>query len=256
MKHLYMATIMSMAVLTAGCDKQDEEQGAVSSGVEPIVMPGRPDFSAITNVTEKKEAFFQYLLPYVERENQRIAYERQHLVDYQKKLLRGEVLSSEDDAYAARLAKLYSYSIAGNVSQAWLDEMLIRVDELPPSLVLTQAAKESGWGTSRFAVEGNNYFGQWCYQQGCGLIPNSRNASATHEVALYSSAAESVHAYFMNINRNRAYRYLRSIRAELRLDDEPVTGEALANGLLSYSERGQAYVSEIQSMIRQNANFW
>ncbi len=127
-----------------------------------------------------------------------------------------------------------------------------RVNVIPPSLALAQAANESGWGTSRFAREANNYFGQWCYETGCGLVPARRDKNKTHEVAAFESPKESVGRYINNLNSNRAYQSLRDIRSRLIANNEPVTGYALAAGLNRYSERGADYVSELRAMIDYN----
>ena len=123
---------------------------------------------------------------------------------------------------------------------------------MPEWLALMQAANESAWGTSRFAREGNNFFGQWCFRKGCGIVPSRRAKGATHEVAAFKSPAESVRAYMHNLNTGKAYRYLRKIRTGLRRQGKPLTAEVLAAGLDHYSERGHAYVEDLRRMIRVN----
>jgi Bax protein len=219
-----------------------------------------PDFSAIADVNEKKSAFFDYLKPGVARENERIIKERSRLEIIQQRF-NSDSLKSEDHSYAERLANLYHVELTDEgITDSWIDRMLHRVDVLPEALVLTQAAKESGWGTSRFATEANNYFGQWCYSIGCGVIPEHRVDGMTHEVAKFSSVQESIHRYFMNVNRNRAYQELREIRHNIHTENQDLLDSQaaieLANGLIRYSERGQPYVDEIQSMIRFNQPFW
>ncbi|ELR63576.1 Putative Bax protein [Photobacterium marinum] len=217
----------------------------------------RPDFRAIKDVAQKKAAFFDFLRPAVEHENQRVERERQFLLELEGKFKSGANIDSESLAYASKLGRVYQVTLNGDaVTPGWFDEMLKRVDVLPEELVLSQAANESGWGTSRFAVEGNNYFGQWCYRKGCGLVPSARTSGATHEVAVFDSAYLSVQAYFMNVNRNRAYTDLRDIRAAQRAAGELIDGAKLAEGLSRYSERGHAYVDEIQAMIMHNNKYW
>jgi Bax protein len=123
---------------------------------------------------------------------------------------------------------------------------------LPVSLVLAQAANESGWGTSRFAIDGNNFFGVWCYVEGCGLKPLDRDQGARHEVKRFESIYEGVAAYIHNINTNPAYSDLRAIRMSMRSLNVPARGVQLAEGLLAYSIRGKDYVRDIQAMIRSN----
>ncbi|MEX0914821.1 MAG: glucosaminidase domain-containing protein, partial [Wenzhouxiangellaceae bacterium] len=127
-----------------------------------------------------------------------------------------------------------------------------RVDAVPVSLALVQAATESGWGRSRFAVEGNNLFGHWCYRRGCGLVPERRNTGAAHEVAAFDSVSASVRRYLHNLNTHAAYAPLRAIRARLRDNGESPSAMALADGLTRYSERREEYVDEIKTVIRVN----
>jgi Bax protein len=118
--------------------------------------------------------------------------------------------------------------------------------------VLAQAANESAWGRSRFATEGNNLFGQWCFSQGCGLIPNGRPEGATYEVAVFDTPLDSIRSYMMNLNSFHAYDELRKIRKERRDQGQMITGKALAEGLINYSTRREEYVKEIQLMIEHN----
>lgn len=226
-----------------------------------IVLPdSKPDFAAITDVKQKKKTFFDYIRPAVQIENRRVAKERARLLAIQTDFNKGTV-SDDDQKFCQTLSDKYDTELNNNqLSAKWFESMLLKVNIIPEALVLTQAANESAWGTSRFAVQANNYFGQWCYRKGCGLIPLQRIEGAAHEVAKFSSMSGSVHAYFMNVNRNRAYAQLRLIRAQLADKGEdlntPQAATQLSNGLLKYSERGQEYVNDLQSMIRVNQQFW
>lgn len=220
---------------------------------------GKPNFAAIEDTNAKKKAFFDYLRPSINLENRRISKERAFLKSLADKKVTNA--DSEDKAYSNRLAKLYSLPLpTAGIDDAWLNEMLSRVNVLPEALVLTQAANESAWGTSRFATAANNYFGHWCYSKGCGLVPLQRNEGSTHEVAKFSSSQESVHRYFMNLNRNKAYQDLRAIRAQLDEQGEDLltfgAATELTQGLLKYSERGADYVTDLQAMIRHNKVYW
>ncbi|WP_052878443.1 glucosaminidase domain-containing protein [Vibrio coralliirubri] len=223
------------------------------------VSSSTPDFAAIEDVNEKKDTFFSFLRPSINIENKRITKERAFLTKLSESGLSS--IDSEDASYAKRLGKLYSLPVPSEgLDQVWLTEMLNRVNVLPEALVLTQAANESAWGTSRFATKANNYFGHWCYTKGCGLVPLQRNEGSSHEVATFSSSQESVHRYFMNLNRNRAYADLRAIRAKLAAQGDDLlttaTATELTNGLLKYSERGSDYVTDLQAMIRHNEVYW
>jgi Bax protein len=123
---------------------------------------------------------------------------------------------------------------------------------IPASLALAQAANESAWGTSRFAQDGNNFFGQWCYSDGCGIIPSRRRQGDIHEVRRFDTVKDSVQAYIHNLNTFPSYQMLRRIRQQLRQQNRNLDGASLADGLESYSERGLDYIEELQTMIYSN----
>lgn len=123
---------------------------------------------------------------------------------------------------------------------------------IPPGLALGQAAYESGYGTSRFAVEGNALFGQWTFG-GEGLVPEKqRSKLGDHRIAAFDWPFDSVRGYFINLSSHPAYEELRRLRAELKAAGKPVTSLALADGLIRYSERGQEYVDTLKGIIRVN----
>lgn len=210
-----------------------------------------PDFNAIADVDAKKQAFFAYLRPYVRQENQRLLLLREQLVDIAAKKQKKMQLSIEEYAFLYSLYDEFRLDVAES-DEASLQELLLRVDVIPESLVLMQAANESAWGTSRFAVEGYNFFGQWCFREGCGMVPLNRAEDQFHEVARFDSPALAIRSYFYNLNTFHTYEPLRQIRAELRVENRPLYAEYLANGLLAYSERGTEYIAEITAMIRFN----
>lgn len=262
-----LALVGSISLVGPMLYQQEEERRRAGQAVpdseqkfgDLTVSSDKPDFAAIEDVNEKKDTFFSYLRPSINIENKRITKERAFLTKLSETGLSN--VDSEDTSYAKRLGKLYSLPVpSSGLDDAWLTEMLNRVNVLPEALVLTQAANESAWGTSRFATKANNYFGHWCYTKGCGLVPLQRNEGSSHEVATFSSSQESVHRYFMNLNRNRAYADLRAIRAKLAAKGDDLlttqTATELTNGLLKYSERGSDYVTDLQAMIRHNEVYW
>lgn len=213
-----------------------------------------PDFAAITDVRERKKAFFDFIRPGVIQANRAIALQRQYLIDLTVKLKEGllwQDLSEQQLERIAKIAQVYKVKEPIN-SPKGLEVLLIRVDTIPKELVMVQAANESGWGTSRFARLGLNFFGQWCFSKGCGLVPSSRNKDASHEVRVFDSVDASIASYLSNINTHPAYAHLREIRLELRKNNLPVKAEFLAPGLLNYSERQQDYVVELLQMLRHN----
>ena len=207
-----------------------------------------PDFSHIYNTQEKKQQFFGYLIPIITSVNKSVIHEREKIITLNNK----ETLTLDDDKHLKLLAKKYRVDARKGFDSTFFTSLLNKVDRIPPSLVLAQAANESAWGTSRFAIKGNNLFGQWCFSKGCGLVPEHRNDDAIHEVAKFDSVFDSVKSYVLNLNRHAEYNQLRTIRNEIRQTENPINGIELANGLEGYSERGLEYVNEIQSMIRFN----
>jgi Bax protein len=206
-------------------------------------------------VKQKKTAFFNYMLPLVSAGNQLIVEQRTDLEEMaanpdQLSFFQQRNLLQLADRYAVDIEGVDTVEGAGN--QQLIDQLLLRVAPLPPSLVLAQAAIESAWGTSRFARQGNNLFGQWCYQKGCGLVPLRRSADSKHEVAKFDSVAAAVEAYLHNLNTHRAYKDLRVLRAELSAAESSASGHQLAQTLLYYSELRQVYVDEVQAVIRIN----
>ncbi len=210
-----------------------------------------PDFAAIEDVKERKQAFFNYLRPAIEYRNQLNA-ERQKLlgaVALRQQL--GLPFSTADEEFLAMLRE--RYKVKEDVSTA--DAIVIlqrRLGRIPESLVLAQAALESGWGGSRFARKANNLFGQWCYTKGCGLVPSRRNSGAAHEVQKFDTVYDAITAYYRNLNTHPAYQHVREIREEARAKQQPLQGVELATGLERYSERGEEYIKEVQQVIRFN----
>ncbi len=203
------------------------------------------------DVHEKKIRFFTYLRPLIVEENSRIMKQRHRLLRLKARHDAGQRMAGEEIAWLHQLALEYDVEDAITDDQFWL-KLAVRVDLVPVELVLAQAANESSWGESRFAREGNNYFGQWCYVRGCGIVPKRRKAGASHEVAVFGSARESVRSYFHNLNTGRAYHRLRLIRFRARQQGRDIQAIELANGLVKYSSRGKEYVRDIQQMIRVN----
>jgi Bax protein len=208
-----------------------------------------PDFSNYTQVKQKKSAFFDYILPLVNKTNQLVLADRKDL-----ETLAGNEneLSFFERRKLYKIAENYFVDIRDRNDKQIVDQLLLRVDPVPASLALAQAAIESAWGTSRFAVQGNNLFGQWCYKKGCGLIPLQRNSGSHHEVAKFSTVSDSVESYIRNINTHRAYADLRVNRARLRSAENSASGFQLAENLLEYSELREKYVHEVQAVIRIN----
>ena len=133
-----------------------------------------------------------------------------------------------------------------------INVLLYKLDVIPAGLVLGQAAYESGYGTSRFAVQGNALFGQWTYG-GKGLKPEQqRKELGDHRIASFDWPFDSVRGYYINLSSHPAYEDFRRLRAERKASGEPLTSMALADGLIAYSERGQEYIDTLKGIMRVN----
>ncbi|MGD2054310.1 MAG: glucosaminidase domain-containing protein [Gammaproteobacteria bacterium] len=214
-------------------------------------FPPLPDFTTYKQVDEMKVAFFDYLSPIVEHHNKKILNERQRLDKIQAVIQSGKTPSHSETRWLRRLANNYNVEWKGADMAAVTQDLLVKVDIVPVNLAVIQAAKESSWGRSRYAVRINNLFGQWCYKKGCGMVPQQRSDDARHEVRRYESISEATRSYMHNLNSHRKYSKLRAMRQELREQGQQIDANKLVDGLFFYSERRQQYVDEIRSMIRQ-----
>ena len=132
-----------------------------------------------------------------------------------------------------------------------LPTLKVRMDEIPTSMAIAQAAKETGWGTSRFAQEGNALFGQWTWS-GEGIKPAEAGNDSTHKVMKFKVLQASVKAYHRNINTHSSYREFRSVRAQLRDEKKVLDSIILTEYLDKYAETGKEYVKILRQIIRQN----
>lgn len=212
-----------------------------------------PDFASIEQTPERKKAFVDLLLPMIEQKNNYILKNRNSLFKMKQHIAEGKPLTEKQEAKLEQLRERYhvTHETYPETARA-IEILLLRADIIPTSMVLAQAAIESGWGTSRFAVEAHNLFGQWCYKPGCGLVPERRPANATHEVQRFESVEASVDAYYRNINTHNAYREFRQLRANQRLEEGQLTGTDLIEGLGRYSGRGPVYINELRTVILVN----
>lgn len=258
-RRAFLVFSLIVAILFAGAFHIQHPQPILDTLVPQAIAPvvksrpvKLPNFAAIRDTDQKKQRFFDFLQPYVDQKNLEVQLQRQHLMGLMEKIRTGYVLSIEELVFLRDLSLEYEVPTDDLQDQTFLELLLRRVDVIPPSLVLAQAANESAWGTSRFAREGFNFFGQWCFEKGCGLVPDRRRPSDNHEVKSFASIEEAVHAYFRNLNTFPSYQGLRRIRQDLRDGAKPIDGLSLSEGLRSYSERGDAYIDELRRMIEYN----
>jgi len=211
-----------------------------------------PDFSQYERVDEKKEAFFSYLVEHVETANAAILADRERLQSIRQDLDPGAEPGWFDRRWIQEKLAYYEFDPVEKIDGETLRLLAQRMDIIPPSMVLAQAAIESGWGSSRFAREGNNLFGMRTYEPGTGIVPKRRPPGQTWEVAAYDTVTAGLADYIHNLNTHDPYLRLRISRARLRSNDQTITGLALVDGLRSYSELGYEYVAKVRAMIRSN----
>ena len=195
----------------------------------------------IENTSKRKEFFIQIVLPLILKENSNIKIDRKRLFSIINK-------SNNTDLEKKWLEKKYKQY---GVTSRDLSTLKIRMDEVPVSLALAQAAKETGWGTSRFAQEGNALFGQWTWS-GEGLKPKDADKSEGHKVMKFNVLQASVRAYQRNLNTHSTYKDFRQERAKLRDKGEPLDSMILSKFLNKYAETGDQYVDVLQKIIKQN----
>lgn len=214
-----------------------------------LVVICLPYHSMAKKLTHKH--FIAFILRKAAIINGDILQQRQQLLNLYHQFHEHKPLSTQHVAWLVSLAKHYNSTKTNfNHPAAW-QQLMKRVDIVPNSLVVAQAINESAWGTSRFAKQGNNYFGQWCYSKNCGLVPQQRAAGASFEVKKFPNALSSVRSYMRNLNSNSLYRQFRTQRHMLRLAGEPIYGLNLVNTLTMYSTKRKAYVKIIGSIINR-----
>ena len=211
-----------------------------------------PDFDAIAETDARKAAFIAYLVPRVERANRKVEGLRARLLAVDARMAEGKTPGVWQRYWVRSLAEDYGIEEVESVDRDLLVKLLRRVDTVPASLAVAQAAIESGWGMSRFAREGGNLFGLRTHAKGEGLVPKERSAGQRFKVASYGSVCEGIDAYIQNLNTHARYRDLRTVRATLRASGLPAGGDRLAHELVSYSERGFEYVAQVRAIIAQN----
>jgi Bax protein len=237
---------------------------------EPLMVPNaimtgiNPHWRSASQklpVSQKKELFYRFMLPLIVHANDMVMERRERLFIMKAALEASEdqtdadMQALRDGAVLLRIVKEEEAAALTSSSDnlaAVIDEAIYKLDIIPAGLALGQAAYESGYGTSRFAIEGNALFGQWTYG-GKGLVPEQQRKSlGDHRIAAYDWPFDSVRGYFINLMSHPAYEEFRRLRAKLRAEEKPLTSMALADGLINYSERGQEYVDTLKGIIRVN----
>ena len=214
----------------------------VTKLVKPVDIGLLPkEIKNIGNTKKRKNMFIKIVLPLIIKENTKIRIDRKRLFTILNK-------NSNTDIEKKWLEKKYKQY---GVRQNDLSTLKIRMDEIPVSLAIAQAAKETGWGTSRFAQEGNALFGQWTWS-GEGLKPKDADKNQGHKVMKFNVLQASVRAYQRNLNTHSSYRNLRKARAKLRDLGQSLDSLVLVKYLNEYAETGEKYVEVLTQIIKQN----
>ncbi len=210
--------------------------------VKPVALTLLPqEIKMIENVKKRKDFFIQIVLPLIIQENNNIRIDRKTLFN----IINKNNNTKSEKEWLEKKYKQYG------VNSRDLSELKIRMDEIPTSLAIAQAAKETGWGTSRFAQEGNALFGQWTWS-GEGLKPKDAEKGKGHKVMKFNVLQASVRAYQRNLNTHSTYKEFRKARAEFRDLNKPLDSIELSKFLNNYAETGNQYVEVLQKIIIQN----
>ena len=210
--------------------------------VKPISLTLLPhEIKKIENTQKRKDLFIQIILPLIIKENNYIKIDRKKLFS---------IINKSKNTKKEKIwlnSKFKQYGVVDND----LSTLKIRMDEVPVSMTIAQAAKETGWGTSRFALEGNALFGQWTWS-GEGIRPADADDDSTHKVMKFKVLQASVRAYQRNLNTHSSYKNFREARAELRDKRKKLDGIILSENLDKYAETGKKYIKVLQQIIKQN----
>jgi len=211
--------------------------------VKPIYLTKLPkDLKTLGDTKKKRELFIKIILPLILDENQKITEDRKKLF----KILGKNFNTAGERVWLKRRFKEYK------IEDGDLSKLKMRMDIIPVSLALAQAANESGWGTSRFALEGNALFGQWTWSKK-GISPKNKDPNKTHKVLQFQILKASVRAYKNNLNTHNAYQEFREARAKLRQEDRQILGLELTKYIKNYASIGEKYVEIIESIIVRNS---
>ncbi len=209
--------------------------------VKPIYFTRLPkDLDSIRSTKKKKETFLKILLPLIVAENEKIKRDKKYLL----KILK-ENNKPKNQKWINKKYRDY------RVSKKNINELIEKMDVIPISIALAQAAKESGWGTSRFALEGNAIFGQWTWK-GEGIEPLEKTGDQNHKILKFPLLRASVKAYITNLNTHNGYKDFRKKRLELRKQNKPLVGRALIDELDNYAQTGKEYTKVLRQIIDQN----
>ena len=210
---------------------------------KPVEIGKLPyELKEIQSVKKRKDLFIQIVLPLILEENNKILLDRKKLFA----ILNKNNNSKSDNEWLNKKFKQYG------ISNKDIPTLKRRMDIIPPSMAVAQAAKETGWGTSRFALEGNALFGQWTYSDK-GIKPAAADVGTTHKVMMFNVLKSSVKAYTRNLNTHKSYRKMRYVRAIQRDNKGKLNSLELVDYLDNYAETGKEYTIILKKIILQNS---
>jgi Bax protein len=222
--------------------KYDLEKIRQGQPVKPIYLSQLPkDLKQLKSAKKKKDTFIKIIMPLILDENNKILKNRKKLF----KILSKSTNSMGEKRWLKRRFKEY------RIKKGDITELKVRMDIIPPSIAIAQAAIESGWGTSRFALEGNAMFGQWTWSKN-GIEPTDKSKNKDHKILKFSMLRSSVKAYKNNLNTHNGYKEFREKRAELRKNNKKIYGLKLVNYLHNYAATGKEYTKSLKKTIDQN----
>ncbi len=212
------------------------------------------ELTSIQDIDMKKELFISSLLPPILKVNEYIEYERSKLLEIISALeVSGKLTNSDLYWLTRKLARYRMDALTEDNLLTSIDELERRMNIIPPSLALTQAAIETGWGTSRFAQQANALYGQWTWDDNTGMIPLEREAGATHSIKRFNNLISAVEGYALNLNTHPAYEDFRTERSKFATSTDIVINDDMLFTLLYYSERGFEYIDNLNSIMRANS---
>ncbi|ACM93783.1 mannosyl-glycoprotein endo-beta-N-acetylglucosamidase domain protein [Nautilia profundicola AmH] len=200
----------------------------------------------VKGTKQQKKAFVEIMLPLIQAENKKIEHLRKTVIDIFNDPY--YLINPKKVAFLAKVAKIYKIK---NITDK--EEFLKKINTIPPSLALAQAAIESGWGKSRFVREANNIFGHWTYSNK-GLAPKSKyeHIKIDYSIRIFPSLEASLSAYMKNLNRNPAYKEFRELRDKFTKEHKKFTGIDAADTMINYSQKKEEYVKLLKHMIKAN----
>lgn len=246
--YLTLGSLLSSASVSASAQREESPPSAAEAGTKNPT----PDFQSIKDISIRKQAFIRHIANQARPLLHKLEKERTILLSHYLRYRSGDPLSAEEQQWVLGIAKSRNLTKFDSDDEATWVALIKRTDVVPLSLLIAQGAIESAWGTSRFAREGNNYFGIWCSRPGCGMVPTQRAEGATHEVESYPTTQAAIEKYLLILNTRSAFEEFRKLRYQQRINLLTPSGTFVLNGLGLYAKNGEEYMALLEKIIHQN----